>query len=293
MVNTPDIVAPLIELLKKASTDLPKPIEQALVQAKEHEEPTQPAWNALHTIQQNITLARATCTPLCQDTGTPLFYVDYPTGWSTLVLQAQIEAAVAEATEQFLLRPNAVDSLTGKNSGNNLGAGLPSIHWQEWRQPYLRVRLMLKGGGCENMGRQYSLPDAQVQAKRDLEGVRRVLLHCVHQVQGQGCAPGVLGICIGGDRGQGYEESKRQLLRPLDDTNAEPCLAQLEERVLREANSLGIGPMGFGGKTTLLGVKIGTLHRLPASYFVTISYMCWAYRKQQLIVHPEGVVEYA
>jgi fumarate hydratase class I len=292
-MNTPEITAHLVELIKRAATDLPEPIEAALIKAKSGEDTDTPAWDALNAIEENIMLARQKVTPVCQDTGTLLFFIDYPTGWSTLVLQEQIEAAVTEATQLAYLRPNAVDSITGANSGTNLGIGQPNTHWQEWNRNYLRVRLLLKGGGCENMGTQYALPDSALQAKRDLTGVRRVLLDAVQKAQGQGCAPGVLGVCIGGDRGQGYAESKRQLLRPLDDVNEDPTLAALEERVLHDANLLGIGPMGFGGKTTLLGVKIGKLHRLPASYFVTVSYMCWAYRKRQLLWHAEGVVEYA
>jgi fumarate hydratase class I len=292
-MNTPVIVADLIELIKRTATDLPGPIEAAVIQARKSEAQGSPAWDALRVIEENITLARQKATPICQDTGTLNFFIDYPTGWSTLALSEQVRTATAEATRLSILRPNAVDGITGENSGDNLGEGQPNIYWQEWTKPYLRVRLLLKGGGCENMGRQYALPDARLQAKRDLAGVRRVLLDAVHQAQGQGCAPGVLGVCIGGDRSQGYVEAKRQLLRPLHDANADPALAALEDRVLREANSLGIGPMGFGGKTTLLGVKIGALHRLPASYFVTVSYMCWAYRKHELMWHAEGVVEYA
>ena len=142
------------------------------------------------------------------------------------------------------------------------------------------VTLLMKGGGSENMSRQYSLPDAALGAGRDLEGVRRCVLDAVQKAQGYGCAPGILGVCIGGDRACGFEEAKHQLLRSLDDSNADPELARLEKRVLKEANSLGIGPMGLGGKTTLLGVKIGSRPRVPASFFVTVAYLCWAARRQ-------------
>jgi len=203
---------------------------------------------------------------------------------STCQLRAQIEAAVAEATRRAYLRPNAVDSLTGRNSGNNVGIGFPTCHFEEWEEAHLRVDLLLKGGGSENVGTQYKLPYEPLKAGRDLEGVRRVVLDAVYQAQGQGCAPGVLGITIGGDRGTGYVHAKEQFFRPLDDVNPLPELAALEERLLRECNELGIGPMGCGGKTTLLGVKIGVLHRLPACYFVSIAYMCWACRRARLEV---------
>jgi fumarate hydratase class I len=149
--------------------------------------------------------------------------------------------------------------------------------------------LQLKGGGCENVSTQYDLPNTQLNAGRDLEGVRRVVLDAVNKAQGLGCAPGVLGIAIGGDRGASYIKSKQQLLRPLEDTNPDPDLAKLEDRLLEESNELGIGPMGFGGKTTVMGVKIGTMHRLPASYFVSIAYMCWANRRASLRVIGEEV----
>ena len=139
------------------------------------------------------------------------------------------------------------------------------------------MRLALKGGGCENVGAQYSLPDRKAHANRDLDGCRKVILDAVLQAQGKGCGPGILGVCIGGDRATGYELSKTQFLRLIPDRNPNPELDALEQDILKTANELGIGPMGFGGKTTLLGVKICAANRLPASYFVSISYMCWAY----------------
>ncbi|RME36544.1 MAG: fumarate hydratase, partial [Thermoflexia bacterium] len=213
------------------------------------------------------------------------FHIRYPAGLSAGGLRAQAEAAVAEATRRAYLRPNAVDSLTGRNSGNNLGIGFPVFHFEEGGlDDPLEVALLLKGGGSENVSIQYSLPYEPLKAGRDLEGVRRVVLDAVHRAQGEGCAPGILGVCIGGDRGTGYMYAKMQLLRPLDDTNPVPELAALEERLLRECNELGVGPMGFGGKTTVLGVKIGAAHRLPASFFVTVAYMCWACRRARMTV---------
>ncbi len=282
-MSQPDLTSHFLELLRRASTDLRPDIENALHAAREREAEGSAAQGALDTIIKNVELARQKSTPICQDTGTPIFYIYYPEGWSTLQLKKQIRAAVATATEQAYLRPNAVDSMTGKNSGDNLGDEFPSLHFHEWEEPYLKVDLMLKGGGCENVGIQYKLPNAKLGAGRNLEGVRRAVLDAVHQAQGQGCAPGIIGVAIGGDRGSGYTRSKEQFYRDLDDSNENPELAGMEERLTGEANSLGIGPMGFGGETTVLGVKIGALHRLPASYFVTASYMCWADRRRTLI----------
>jgi fumarate hydratase class I len=282
-MEQPDLTGQFVELIRLASTDLRSDVEYALHAARDREEEGSAAQAALDTILENISLARANSTPICQDTGTPIFYIYYPSGWSTLKLRRQVREATATATAKSYLRPNAVDSLTGRNSGNNLGDEFPSLHFHEWEEPYLKVDLMLKGGGCENVGAQYKLPNVALGADRDLSGVRRVVLDAVNQAQGLGCAPGIIGVAVGGDRGASYVRSKEQFFRPLDDQNDAPELAELEERLTQEANQLGIGPMGFGGKTTVLGVKMGTLHRLPASYFVTASYMCWADRRRTMV----------
>jgi len=278
-----NLVPYFLELIRRAATDLPADIEAALHKARDAEDAGSAAQTTFDAILENVRMSRAASTPICQDTGTPIFYVYYPTGWSTLTLKKQIREAVAEATARSYLRPNSVETLTGKNTGNNLGDDFPYFHFEEWEESYLRVDLMLKGGGCENVGTQYSLPDDRLEANRDLEGVRRAVLDAVHQAQGMGCAPAVIGVAVGGDRGSSYIKSKEQFYRPLDDVNADPKLAELEQRLTREANTLGIGPMGFGGKTTVLSVKIDSLERLPASYFVTASYMCWADRRRSLI----------
>lgn len=283
MMEQPNLTDQFVELVRLAATDLPPDVEDALRAARQQEEDGSAAQSALDTILENVRLARQNSTPICQDTGTPIFYIYYPSGWSTIKLRDQIGEAVAAATARSFLRPNAVNSLSGRNSGNNVGDDFPSLHFHEWEEAYLKVDLMLKGGGCENVGAQYKLPNTTLQAGRDLEGVRRVVLDAVNQAQGLGCAPGIIGVAIGGDRGASYVRSKEQFFRPLADQNQVPELAELETRLTGEANQLGIGPMGFGGKTTVLGVKMGTLHRHPASYFVTASYMCWADRRRTMI----------
>jgi fumarate hydratase class I len=278
-----DLTQPILELVRLTSTDLPPDVEQALRKAVLDEAPGSAARGALETVIQNVELSRQNSTPICQDTGTPIFYVKYPAGWSTRELRKQIESAVVQATKKAYLRPNSVDSLNGKNSGNNLGGDyFPSVHFEEVEGEALTIELMLKGGGCENVGAQYSLPNTALGAGRDLAGVRKVVLEAAFQAQGQGCAPGILGVAIGGDRGSAYYASKETLFRKMGDSNPNPELAALENRLTEEANQLGIGPMGFGGKTTVLDTKITHLNRLPASFFVTISYMCWAYRRRKL-----------
>jgi fumarate hydratase class I len=288
MLAKREYVDHFVEMIGRASTRLPADVVEALRQGRDGEEPDSLAAKALDTILDNVELAARHGAPICQDTGTPVAWVSYPVGTSTRLLREALTEAVRAATERHLLRPNAVDSVSGKNTGDGAGRGIPYVHFEEWEEEGLEVKMLLKGGGCENVGVQYKLPEASLGAGRDLEGVRRVVLDAVVQAQGKGCAPGVLGVCVGGDRVSGFEESKRQLLRPLGDRHRDPELAALEEQLLEEGNRLGIGPMGFGGKTTLLGVKIGVLDRLPASYFVTISYMCWADRRAGLRIGPGG-----
>jgi fumarate hydratase class I len=278
-----DLTQIILELVRLTSTDLPPDVEQALRKAVNDEALGSAARGALETVIKNVELSRQNSTPICQDTGTPIFYVKYPAGWSTRELRQQIEAAVVQATKKAYLRPNSVDSLNGKNSGNNLGGDyFPSVHFEEVEGKALTIELMLKGGGCENVGAQYSLPNSALGAGRDLAGVRKVVLDAAYQAQGQGCAPGILGVAIGGDRGSSYYASKETLFRKMGEPNPNPDLAALENRLTEEANQLGIGPMGFGGKTTVLDTKITHLNRLPACFFVTVSYMCWAYRRRKL-----------
>jgi fumarate hydratase, class I len=286
-----DLTQEILELVRFTSTNLPPDAEKALREAYEKEEPGSAARNALETILKNVEMTRRNSTPICQDTGTPIFFVRYPEGWSPRKLREQIKAAVVEATKKNYLRPNAVDSLSGKNTGNNLGdQHFPTIHFEEADGDDLVLELMLKGGGCENVGAQYALPDNRLKAGRDLEGVRKVVLDAVYQAQGEGCAPGFLGVSIGGDRGSSYVASKEALLHQVGEANPDPELAELEQRLTEEANQLGIGPMGFGGKATVLGTKITSTYRLPASFFVTVSYMCWAYRRRKMTVKTDQVI---
>jgi fumarate hydratase, class I len=277
-----DITEQVVELIRSASTDLSPDIEQALTQAVQTEQPGSAAQGALETILENVRMSRNSGRPICQDTGTPIFHVWHPEGFAQRRLREQIRQAVQIATQRSFLRPNAVEALSGKNSGDNTGVDFPTIHFDEWEQDYLRIGLMLKGGGSENCGATYSIPSQEFEASRDLKGVRKAVLDAACKAQGLGCAPGILGVGVGGDRASGVIKAKEQLFRRLDDTNPDAQLDAMEKQLHREINELGIGPMGFGGKTTVLGVKIGQLHRVPASFFVSIAYMCWADRRKLL-----------
>ena len=280
----------LLELIRRSSAEIPDDVHQAIVSSLEQEKKGTIAESAMKIIEQNIALAKNKSQPICQDTGSIIFYVDCPVGFDQMAFTEAAQSAVKQATAKGFLRQNSVDSLTGKNDGTNLGPGSPAIHFHQHRSPGVTVRLVLKGGGCENVGAQYSLPNEKLNANRDLDGCRKVILDAVLQAQGKGCGPGILGVCIGGDRATGYELSKTQFLRRLEDRNPNPELDALEQDILKTSNELGIGPMGFGGKTTLLGVKICAANRVPASYFVSISYMCWAYRRQGVTLAGEGKI---
>ena len=285
------LVDKLVALIRSTSSALPDDVLKALHAALRRERKGSSAAVVLRTILDNCAIAAKRGTPLCQDTGTLTFFVDERL--RRAVTPAVLKKAVALATERGYLRKNTIDSVTGKSYDDNVADGAPVIHYvdrssdsRSSRTFRPMVTLVMKGGGSENMSRQYSLPDAALGAGRDLAGVRKCVLDAVQKIQGYGCAPGILGVCIGGDRATGYEVAKEQLLRPLDesDKTGQTEIVKLERRLLKEANSLGIGPMGLGGKTTLLGVKIASRPRVPASFFVTVAYMCWACRRRSLQV---------
>ncbi len=275
-------------LLTSASCDLPTDVETALNTAAEAEDAGGNAQTALRSILANVTLAREHQRPLCQDTGTVMVWIEKPAEVRQKEVAAGLHEAIRQATAKGVLRRNCVNSLNGCNEPDNVGPGNPLLYFHETEEDTVKISIMLKGGGCENVGAQYSLPETRLDAGRDMEGVRRCCLDAVWQAQGRGCAPGILGVCIGGDRATGYAASKHQLLRKIGERSRNQEIAEFEQRILSEANGLGIGPMGFGGKTTLLDVFVGSLHRVPASYFVSVSYMCWACRRVEATTNKTG-----
>src|SRR5688572_14442762 len=278
----------VLSLIVRTSTDLPPDVRAAMKVAMAEETPGTQSAQALSIIAQNIDQAADCEGAICQDTGMPTFEVKTPVGANQIEMKKQIREAVAEATRRGKLRPNSVDSITGENSGTNLGPGTPIIHFEQWENAdEIEVKLILKGGGCENMNAQYSLPTDLPhlgRADRSLAGVRKCILHAVWNAQGKGCAPGAIGVCIGGDRTSGYVGAKEQLFRTLDDVNPDSRLAELEASIMGEVNTLGVGTMGFGGKVSLIGCKIGALNRLPASFFVSVAYDCWAFRRLGVVL---------
>lgn len=277
----------MYDLIVETSTNLPADVRKAIAAAEELEDRGTRSALSLSTISRNIGMAECNVSPICQDTGMPTFVIHCPVGANQITMKRDILEAIKQATKDGKLRPNSVDSLTGENSGTNLGPGTPVIHFEQWEKDDIEVKLILKGGGCENKNIQYSLP-AELpgvgKAGRDLDGIRKCIMHAVYQAQGQGCSAGFIGVGIGGDRTTGYELAKQQLFRHVDDVNPIADLQQLEDYIMENANKLGIGTMGFGGNVSLLGCKVGVMNRLPASFFVSVAYNCWAYRRQGVLL---------
>lgn len=281
----------ILELIRKGATDLSFDVEKEISGAFDREGEGTPAKNVFDTILRNINMAREASTPICQDTGSVIFYIDFPVGEAEKTYRDAIQWAAREATARQYLRPNAVDPVTAKNSGNNIGVNAPMIHFHQWDKDEVRIRLMLKGGGSENVGAQYKLPHAPLKAGRDLKGVRKVIIDAIVNAQGLGCAPGIIGVGLGGGRESSFSLSKEQFFRKIGDRSPDKALAELEVQLRDELNQLKIGPMGFGGNTTVLEVFIGSQARHPATYFVSISYMCWAYRRKTMTIK-NGEVNY-
>jgi len=290
-----DLELPVTELLRRTTSRLPQDVIDAIVKGRDAEEEGSRAFNTLNDMVRNINLSDGQVTPLCQDTGSIIFWVRHPFGLSQLAARKQIRAAVAQATKNVWLRPNCVESLSGKNSGNNMDPfheHHPAIHFEEWDKPEIEISVMQKGGGCENVGAQYRLPDVTIGAGRDIKGVRKCIIDAVVKAQGQGCSPGILGVAIGGDRVTGYEKSKELILRKLGTANADPKMDAFEKDLTNDLNTLGIGPMGYGGVTTVLGIMVEEMYRHPASFYVSISYMCWSSRRGTLALKTNGEVSF-
>ena len=267
-MNKAALVESIVKLIKTTVTRLPEDVEQALLAL-----PDSPV---VEVMKETMALSGGHALPICQDTGYPYFLIKLAAedlGYYRLVEEA-VEVALVKATEEGFLRPNAVDPLSQHNPGNNLGLGLPYIEWELGSREGSWLYLLLKGGGSENVSAQYALPFAPAGAGRDVKGVINTLLYHVEQIQGHGCSPGILGVGIGGDRSLSMKLAKKQLFRAMDDMNPDPNLRKIEEEVLSRANMLGIGPMGLGGESTLLSVKAGAAARHPASFYVSVAYLC-------------------
>ncbi len=272
----------IVELYKKVATSIPPDVEEAIKKGLASEEDVR-AKESLSKILDTIRLSRQGPTPACIDTGIPVFKVKVPRGLSHIEMKNTIREATALATQKVPLGASAVDALTGENSGDNTGVGFPIIYIEEVSDDTLTIDLMLRSGECENHGQTYRLPSEEIQAGRDLDGVRRCVIDSMKKAAGKGCPPYTVGVGIGGTRDQVSVLAMHQLFRKIPDESGNPVIARLEQSLFGDLNELGIGPLGMGGKTTVLGVKIGVNHRHPESYLVDVSLACWANRRGRLI----------
>lgn len=276
-----ELVDAVVELLRKSATDLPADVEAALLAALSAET-TPMARSMLSDYMENIRIARRDGRPICQDTGLPIFFVTAAMGLSYAKVVQTLTEAVGRATREVPLRPNAVDPMTGANTGDGTGEGVPIVYFTQWEESRTVIELLLKGGGSENVGASYKLPDPSLGARRDLDGVRRAVLDAVCNAQGRGCPPYIVAVAVAGTKDDSAVLAKRQLLRRLDDKSPIEALAQLESSLLYEINSLGIGPAGLSGAATALSVKAAVHARHPATFFVEVAFGCWAHRRGRL-----------
>jgi fumarate hydratase subunit alpha len=285
MIKESLIKSTVVDLLQKAVTILPSDVKAAINKAYETETDDVPKMQ-LRAILDNITLAEQNATPMCQDTGIHIFYVTLGKTEAENISEAIIEG-VKEATKKVPLRPNAVHPLTRENPGNNTGLRMPYINYRFSDEDYLEIGVMPKGAGSENMSALSMLTPSQ-----GVKGVKEFALNTVLNAGGKPCPPTIIGMGIGGSADISMKLAKEALVRPLDQKHSDPEIAELEQELFTELNSLGIGPMGLGGKTTLLGLNIEYAYCHTASLPVAINVQCWAARKAIARIHPDGSIEH-
>jgi fumarate hydratase subunit alpha len=285
MVTENDVQDAVVELLRKTVVKLPADIDEALRRAFDAETDEVPKMQ-MKAILDNIDMAEKGNTPMCQDTGVTIFYVTLPKSCTVDVEKGIIEG-VRRATKEVPLRPNAVHPITRKNPGDNVGLRMPYINWKVGDKDYIEITVMTKGAGSENMSQMAMLTPSQ-----GLKGIKEFVLSTVLRAGGNPCPPMILGIGIGGSADISMKLAKEALLRPLNVRHSDPEIATLETELLESMNMLGIGPMGLGGKTSLLGVNIEYAYCHTASLPVAINVQCWAARRGTVRMHPDGNLEF-
>ena len=287
MIDEKAIEDVAVKLLRMAVTELPKDVKKALQRAH-HEEKSEAGKTQLTAILDNVELAEKTRTPMCQDTGVIIFYVKAGAKVKNLdTIEDALCRATRRATKEIPLRPNAVDPFTQKNSGDNTGRFLPFINWEITSGDSLELTVFPKGGGSENV-----CALGMLRPGDGVKGLKRFVVDTLIKAGAKPCPPNILGVAVGGGADITMKLAKRALLRPLDKPNPDPELTKLEKELYEAVNMTGIGPMGLGGKFTVLGVNVDYAHRHPASYPVAVAVQCWAARRASARIHPDGQVEY-
>ena len=275
-----------VRLLQLAVTELPQDVKDALRKAH-HEEESAVGRAQLKAILDNIDLAEKTHSPICQDTGVVIFYVKAGAQVKGLnKIESALRKGTARATREVPLRPNAVNPFTQKNTGDNTGRNIPYINWQVVPGDTLEITVLPKGGGSENVSALKMLPPS-----RGIKGLKKFVVDTVINGGAKPCPPIVLGVAVGGGADIAMKLAKATLLKPIGEPNIDPDLAKLEKELREAINSTGIGPMGLGGKTTVLDLKIDFAHRHPASYPVAVVVQCWAARRASALIYSDGKVD--
>jgi fumarate hydratase subunit alpha len=274
-------------ILKQAVIYLPDDVKQALKKAYA-EETSETGKTQLKAILDNVDLAEKYQAPVCQDTGTIIFYIKAGAKANDLdKVEAALTNATRKATKEVPLRPNSVDPFTGKNSGDNTGKYIPHINWEIVPGDSLEMTVMTKGGGSENV-----CVGGMIVPGEGINGLKKFVVDAVVKAGAKPCPPNILGIAMGGGADISMKLAKKALLRPLTEHNSDPEIAKLEKEIFEAANMTGIGPMGLGGKTTVLGVHIDYAFRHPASFPVAVAFNCWAARRASVIISSDGSVNY-
>jgi len=285
-VSTERIVPALVEALRIASTILPEDVVEALRRARGGET-SEIARAQLDAILENVGIARDGSIPMCQDTGTQTFFVEAGVRSPFLgEIRDWIAAAVVDATAAIPLRPNTVDPFTGANPGDNTGRFMPFLDWDLVDGDEIRVTVLPKGGGSENMSTVKMLPPGV-----GIKGIKKAVVEHIVASGGKPCPPTVVGVGIGGGADIALKLGKKAILRPLGSANPEPAAARLERELLELINMTGVGPMGVGGATTSLAVHVEYAHRHPASLPLGILVQCWADRRAHVLITPDGTAE--
>ena len=276
-----------VKLLQLAVTQLPKDVKKALQTAYNNEE-SPVGKSQLKAILDNVELAEKTCAPMCQDTGVVIFYVKAGSKLEGLdQIEDALHKATLQATKQIPLRPNAVNPFDQKNTGNNTGKHVPHINWEIVPGDTLEITVMPKGGGSENVSALGMLNPSD-----GIGGLKKFVVDTIIKAGAKPCPPTILGVAVGGGADIAMKLAKQTLLKPVNEPNPDPKLAKLEQELLEASNATGIGPMGLGGKTTVLGVKVDYAHRHPASYPVAVVVQCWAARRASARIYSDDKVEY-
>ncbi len=285
-MNADEFQNKVVEAIRLAVTRVTPETEEALSKAVDAEDEEGPKVQ-LKAILENICVGKDECVPICQDTGTITFFVEVGADFPDLgKIREILTEAVIEATSAIPLRPNAIHPISHDNTGNNTGRFIPSIHWDIVEGDELTLQVMPKGGGSENMSKLVMMTPG-----KGLKGVKEIVIDQVAAMEGKPCPPTVVGVGIGGGADMALELAKKALLRKVGERHPEKEIADIEEELLEKINRLGIGPMGIGGKTTILDVKIEYAHRHPASFPVAVVPQCWANRQAKVVVKSDGSMD--